>query len=463
MLRLGVNAPLKGKKYLKPSVLEGEARVDRAVDINPEADTAAIESALRKQPLRVVRIIDRLNIGGPAKHVVWLTAGLDPERFETVLIAGSVAQGEGDMSYFASAEGVKPLIIKEMSRELSPMDVLVVLKVLRHLLRIKPDVVHTHKSKAGAVGRVAALFYSLISLRRCRIVHTFHGHIFHSYYGRLKTRLFISIERLLARLCTDRIITISEQQRREILETFHIGRPAQFRVIPLGIDFEEVVERPASLRAELGLSEEEVLIGSVGRLSEVKNHAMLLEAAAKLINQADSAGRRPRVVIIGDGPLRSELQELALRLGIAESVTFMGFRADALNLYADLDVVALTSLNEGTPLTLIEAMAVGRPVAATEVGGVIDILGKQSSVADGFAIWEHGVSAASRDVVGFASALRFLIESPELRREMGWHGRSFARQQFSKKRLVNDIEELYCELTQGPAIQPATEKQVIQA
>src|SRR5215475_2679810 len=189
--------------------------------------------------IRVVRIIDRLNIGGPAKHVTWLTAGLDPERFETTLITGVVPAGEGDMSYFARAAGATPLVIEEMSRELSPGDIIVIFKILRELFRLKPHIVHTHKAKAGAVGRVATLIYKWLTPsalrlrpRQLGVVHTYHGHIFHSYYGAAKTRLFIATERALATFCGDRIVAISERQRDEICRVFKVGRFEQFRVIP---------------------------------------------------------------------------------------------------------------------------------------------------------------------------------------------------------------------------------------
>ncbi|MBK7598936.1 MAG: glycosyltransferase [Acidobacteria bacterium] len=145
--------------------------------------------------------------------MTWLTAGLDPARFETLLITGTVPPGEGDMSWFAHQAGITPVIIPEMSRELSLKDILVIFKLLREMIRFKPDIIHTHKAKAGAAGRSAGLIYKLLTGGRCKIIHTYHGHIFHSYYGKAKTSLFISIERALARLATDIIITISEQQR----------------------------------------------------------------------------------------------------------------------------------------------------------------------------------------------------------------------------------------------------------
>jgi glycosyltransferase involved in cell wall biosynthesis len=411
--------------------------------------------------IRVVRIIDRLNIGGPAKHVTWLTDGLNADEFETTLITGTVPPGEGDMSYFARAAGIEPMLIKEMSRELSLRDVLVIAKLVRRLFKLKPHIIHTHKAKAGAAGRVAALIYKWLTPsalwlrpRPCRVVHTYHGHIFHSYYGAAKTKVFLAIERALARTCTDRIIAISEQQRREISETFSVGRPEQFRVIPLGIDLDEMNDARGALRREFRLADGDIAIGIVGRLCEVKHHRMFLEAAARLLTETGQSQSRVRPVIIGDGHLRAELEAQAHALGISDRVVFTGFREDATSLYADLDLVALTSLNEGTPLTLIEAMSCGRAIAATEVGGVVDVMGERRESRDGFTIWEHGVTAPSRDAAAFARALNYLIEQPELRRRMGERGRAFVATRLAKTRLVHDIETLYRELA-GVGLQTA--------
>jgi glycosyltransferase involved in cell wall biosynthesis len=399
-------------------------------------------------PIRVVRIIDRLNIGGPAKHVTWLTAGLDPGRFETTLVTGVVPEGEGDMGYFARAAGVEPLIIEEMSRELSLGDVVVIFKILRELFRLKPQVIHTHKAKAGAVGRVAATIYKWLTPsalrlrpRKLGVIHTYHGHIFHSYYGAAKTRLFIAIERALARFCADRIVAISERQRDEICGEFKVGRVDQFAVIPLGIDFDEIDSRRAlsgGLRREIGIGADDVLIGSVGRLCEVKNHAMLIESAAKMKIGGVA------FVIVGDGHLRAGLEAQAA--GLCGRVIFTGFRDDAASLYADFDIAALTSLNEGTPLTLIEAMGCGCALVSTEVGGVADLMGRRLETLDGFTVWDHGVTAPSRNVEAFTSGLRYLIGRPDMRREMGDRGRAFALSRLSKERLIDDIENLYRDL-----------------
>jgi glycosyltransferase involved in cell wall biosynthesis len=394
--------------------------------------------------IRVVRIIDRLNVGGPAKHVTWLTAGLDPGRFETTLITGVVPESEGDMSYFARAAGVEPIVIEEMGRELSLGDVVVIFKILRELFRLKPHIVHTHKAKAGAVGRVAATIYKWLTPAALRlrprelgVVHTYHGHVFHSYYGAAKTRLFIAIERALARFCADRIVAISERQRDEICRSFKVGRFEQFTVIPLGIDFDEIDSRRGRLRREIGVGADDVLVGVVGRLCEVKNHAMLIESAAKM----KAAGTA--FVIVGDGHLRAELEAQARAAGLDGSVIFTGFRGDAASLYADFDIAALTSLNEGTPLALIEAMGCGCAAASTEVGGVADLMGRRRETLDGFTVWDHGVTAPSRDVEAFTNGLKYLIERPRLRREMGERGRAFVSSRLSKGRLVGDIENLY--------------------
>lgn len=380
------------------------------------------------------------------------------------------------MSYFARAAGITPLVIKEMSRELSLRDLVVVARLLGQLWRLQPQIIHTHKAKAGAVGRCAALLYKWLTPsalwlrpRECRVVHTYHGHIFHSYYGAAKTRLFLAIERALARVCTDCLIALSEQQRRDICQRYGVGRPEQFRIIPLGLDGDESTERRAGLRDELAIANDELLVGIVGRLCEVKHHALLLAAAAQLARGRTADGgwrmdRLPRVrfVVIGDGHLRGELEQLAGQLGISDRVTFTGFREDAISLYRDLDLVALTSLNEGTPLTLIEAMNCGRAVVATEVGGVVDLMGARRTVADGFSIWDHGLTAPSRDASAFARALGFLIERPELRREMGQRGRAFVRARLSKDRLVSDVEQLYRELVEvGVEVAPAREVQTV--
>ncbi|MGH9902438.1 MAG: glycosyltransferase, partial [Pyrinomonadaceae bacterium] len=219
--------------------------------------------------MRIVRIIARLNVGGPARHVAWLTAAVRRAGHESVLVTGVVPPGEDDRSYFAAAQGVEPVVVPEMSREISPRDAVTVWKLYRLFARLRPDVVHTHTAKAGTVGRVAGMLYRWLTPgalagrpRPCRFVHTYHGHVFHSYYGRLKTRVFLTIERLLARAATDCIVVISPQQYREIHEVFGVGRAGQFAVIPLGLEtgvFANWRERRRAAREELGASDGETI------------------------------------------------------------------------------------------------------------------------------------------------------------------------------------------------------------
>lgn len=431
--------------------------------------------------MKVVRVIARLNMGGPARHVAWLTSALRRAGIDSLLVAGVVPPGEDDMTYFALEQGVTPLIIPEMSREISAKDIVTVWKLFRLFLRERPDIVHTHTAKAGTVGRVAGWLYRWLTPsalrgrpRTCRFVHTYHGHIFHSYYSPFKTKVFLAIERLLARM-TDRVVVISKQQYCEIHKEFGVGRRGQFAliqegqfvIIPLGLDlgvYSEWERWRQAARKGLGLEESEFAVGIVGRLTEIKNHAFFLEAAARykqLFGSSDEQ-QKLRFIIIGDGQLRNSLAEQARLLGVEDHVIFTGRRNDPESFYSALDVVALTSLNEGTPLTLIEAMANARPVIATTVGGVVDLLGSDDSKAtelteaeasEGYVICGHGVGVKSHDVDFFARGLRFLAEHETIRREMGERGRAFVQQNYSKERLVADVIALYEELLgQGPAL-----------
>ena len=407
--------------------------------------------------MKVLRIIARLNVGGPARHVVWLSAGLKDRGYETLLVAGVPPEGEDDMSYVAATAGIEPLILSEMSREISPRDLITAWKLYRLMLRERPRLVHTHTAKAGGVGRAAGIMYRWLTPsalvgrpRQCRFVHTYHGHVFHSYYGPLKTKLFLLVEKMLARM-TNRIIVISEQQRREINEEFHLGRREQFAVIPLGIDLDVYADwqgRRTKLREEISAGDDELLISIVGRLTEVKNHGLFLEAAA-LLKKISS--KRLRFLVIGDGARRPELESQARQLGMGNDVVFLGTRDDPENFYPALDVVALTSLNEGTPLSVIEGMANARPVIATGVGGVVDLLGQEGEPSDGYTICKRGIRVQSGDAEGFANGMKRLIDDAALRDELGARGREFVLQNYSKERLLNDIANLYAELLEEKA------------
>lgn len=403
--------------------------------------------------MKILRIIARLNVGGPARHVVLQTKDLQDDEFQSWLIAGSVPEGEEGMNYLADESGVKPIYISEMSRELSPKDVVSLFKIYREIRRIRPDILHTHTAKAGTVGRIAGLIYRWLTWRTfigkprpLKVVHTFHGHVFHSYYGWLKTRLFIAIETLLAMTATDKIIVISDQQFDEIHKKFGIGRARQFETIPLGIDlrpFKDSVAVRKDFRKEIGAREDEFLVGFVGRLTEIKNLSLLLKAARVFNTNCFNGLPRVKFLIVGDGHMRAGLEAEASDLGLDGRVVFLGNRTDTEVVYSGLDAVALTSLNEGTPLSLIEAMASGRAVISTAVGGVVDLLGTAREEIDGFAIYERGVGTESNSVEGFANGLAHLVKNEQLRLDMGCRAKEFVVANYSKDRLVGDTKRLY--------------------
>jgi glycosyltransferase involved in cell wall biosynthesis len=403
--------------------------------------------------MKIVRIIARLNVGGPARHVVWLTKELQTEEFQSVLLTGTVPEGEEDMNYFAFQNKVEPVYIPEMSRELSPKDIVSLWKVYRRILIEKPDIIHTHTAKAGTIGRAAGFLYRWLTWktlvgkpRRVKFVHTYHGHVFHSYYGNLKTKIFLFIEKFLARLATDKIIVISRQQFDEIHGKFGVGRAEQFEIVQLGIDlepFENAREKRKILRDEIGAGDDEILVGFVGRLTEIKNVPLLLKVA-KLYQERKSADSpNIKFVIIGDGHLRNDLEKEAETLSLTNSVKFLGNREDADVFYAGLDIVALVSLNEGTPLSLIEAMANEKAVISTSVGGVVDLLGEIQAEKEGFTVCKRGVRAASNDAEGFYQGLIYLAKDAALRAGMSREGKRFIGENYSKERLVRDIKRLY--------------------
>lgn len=426
----------------------------------PSARQHAGEQGRQDGCKRVMRIITRLNVGGPARHVTWLTRGTKDAGYDTVLVTGTVPAGEDNMSHFASQQGVKAIALASLSHKVSWKDAIAIWKLYRMFRRFKPDIVHTHTSKAGTVGRIAGLLYRWLTPaaligrpRRCHFVHTFHGHIFHNYYNPLKTWIFLTVEKLLARLATNRMIALCPQQYREIHKTFGIGRAEQFAVIPLGLDlniFKDGRRRRDLLRNEMRAKQDEVLVGIVGRLTEIKNHKLFLRAASLLKKTHRVTDvKRVRFVIIGDGHLRRALEAQVDSLGLTGDVTFLGMRDDPENFYPALDIVALTSMNEGTPLTILEAMANSRAVIATAVGGVRDLLGAARDTNGqncSYTLCQRGMTVVPNDPVAFSQGLEQLIHQKQVRTELGRRGRAFVEQNFSINRLIDDISNLYDEL-----------------
>jgi glycosyltransferase involved in cell wall biosynthesis len=382
--------------------------------------------------IRVARVIARLNIGGPAQHVIHLTARLPRERFDSVLLTGREGPAEGSMADLASASGVRPVLVPGLGRRLSPLDdVRSLLFLYRFFRRFRPHVVHTHTAKAGAVGRVAARL-----ARVPVVVHTYHGHVFHGYFSAPATRVFLAIERALARV-TDRLLTVSESVQADLVR-YGIGARDRVAVMPLGLDlgrFLEVERSRGQLRGELGLDAQAPLVGIVARLVPIKRHEEFIRAAGLVAARA----RGCRFLIIGDGERRAELEALVRGAGLAGRVAFLGWRHDLDRIYADLDVVVLTSANEGSPVSLIEAMAAACPVVATSVGGVRDL------VEDGVS----GLLVPSGDAAATAEAIEAVLRDADRRRAMGEAGRKRVYPAFSVERLVGDVDALYGELLRG--------------
>lgn len=417
-----------------------------------------------RRRIRVVRLIARMNVGGPARHVAWLTAGLQLAGYRSWLVSGSIGPGEVDMGGFAEENGVRLITIPDMGREISPKDAIVLFRFYRLLRRYRPDIIHTHTAKAGTTGRVAAAMYKWLTPgtlvgrpRSIKVIHTFHGNVFSGYYGPWKTKLFLWIERLLARFATDRIIVICQQQLEELQGLHKIGRPHQYEVISLGLDLNAVrgnTLQRHELRAELGCAPEDLLVGVVGRLVKIKNHELFLSAAALVLEKLSKLqfNRRVCFLIIGEGDRREQLEQTARDLGLQDHVRFLGHRDDTQCIYAGLDLVALTSSNEGTPLTLLEAMANARPVIATRVGGVAGMLGEREADAtdsagqDNFKIGERGIIVSPENAAAFAAGILHLLRNEDLRLSLGEKGLAFVQQSFCKDRLVFDMQSLYAGL-----------------
>lgn len=392
-----------------------------------------------------MRVIARLNVGGPAIHAVLLTQGLNDETFRSCLITGRVSEGEADMSYCAERYSVTPIVLSGLGREIFWLDDLAAFWWLyRFFRRERPDIVHTHTAKAGALGRLAA-FLARVPIR----VHTFHGHVFHGYFGRCKTAFFLWVERLLA-LLTDRIVVISDQQLAALHRIYRIASRRKFVVIPLGFDLGSFLAIERSPAESCRTAGQGLVVGVVGRMVQVKNHAMAVRVCRRLAR--DRAPMSARFIMVGDGPLRAALEREVKEAGLESSVVFTGWRSDLEALYRELDLVLLTSINEGTPVTLIEAMAAGLPFIATRVGGVVDLMvgeGRPISDSSGRALYvtyDNGILVESGDVSGAAAAVDFLAQEPAVRLAMGEAGRRFARSCFAKDRLLRDVRSLYAEL-----------------
>lgn len=384
---------------------------------------------------RVLRVIARLNVGGPALQAITLTRTLEDEGFRTALVRGVEAKGEGTMDPLARRLGVRPVLLRSLRRDLSPWHDLRALLALRSLIRRhRPEVLHTHTAKAGALGRTAA---ALSGRRRPRmVVHTFHGHVLSGYFCARTARRFAAIERWLA-LRTDVLIAVSDEVRDDLLR-LGIGRPEQIRVVPLGLDltaFAGVAAEGAGaacgadLRRRLGVPADAPLVTLAARLVPIKRVDLFLAAAERVAaERADTW-----FCVAGDGELRERLRASAPARRLAGRLVWPGFVDPMSALCAASHVMALCSDSEGTPVSIIEALAAGRAVVATRVGGV------PSVVRDG----ETGLVVRPGDPGALAEAILRLLGDAGLRERLGAAGRVEVTRRFALDRLTRDIAHLY--------------------
>ena len=377
--------------------------------------------------IRILRVIARMNIGGPAIHATLLLQGLDPSRYESILVTGLPEASEGNYLDLHGLTLPNVVVLPALGREINPWrDARVFRELVRLIREHRPDIVHTHTAKAGFLGRLAAW--------RCGvplIVHTFHGHVFKGYFSRSKEAVFVLLERLLARVTT-RLVAVNATVRDEVLER-GVGRPDQFQVVPLGFNlapFLHAGDRAGELRREIGVSNTAPLIGIVARLVPIKAHDVFVAMADEVLRTFPEA----IFAVVGDGETRQAISDDVQRRGIAKNFRFLGWRADLDRVYADLDVVVLTSRNEGSPVALIEAMAAARPVVATRAGGVAELVG------------DAGLLAPIDDVPALTESVLRLLTDPAFAAELGRRSRDRVMPQFDKSRLVADIDAMYGEL-----------------
>ena len=400
---------------------------------------AADDSRAHGHPgIRVVRIIARMNLGGPAHNVALLTAGLRDAGYDTLLVVGRVPAGEESAMDLATRRRARLQQVPHLGPELRPLRDLRALGALMRLLRReRPQILHTHTAKAGLLGRLAAI----LAVRPVpALVHTYHGHVLEGYFGTLQTAVFRAAERTLARR-TDCLIAVSPQTRDDLIR-LGVGTSVQFRVVRIGLDLDPFVavgeDTRRTAREELGFPEQAVVALWTGRFVPVKRVDRLLRAFAAARSEVPEL----RLALVGDGPLRSELESLAAALGVDRHVLFLGYRPHLVGVVAASDIAVLSSDNEGTPVALIEAAAAARPAVATDVGGVSDVVTA-----------ETGLLSRREDEAALAANLARLARDPDERARMGEAGRRHVTVRFDAAQLLRGIDTVYADLLEGSVTQ----------
>lgn len=377
---------------------------------------------------KVLRIINRFNLGGPTYNAALLTRFLTPE-YETLLVGGSIDDSEGSSMHILEELGIEGQVIPHMKRSIHPANDYKAQKEIEQIIQdFRPDIVHTHASKAGALGRRAAY-----KMKVPVIVHTFHGHVFHSYFTPWKSKLYQKIERKLASKSSC-IIAISELQKEELANKYHICPAEKVEVIPLGFDLSKFTEdmdsKRTAFRKKYQLEDDTVAIGIIGRLVPIKNHELFIRGIAGVLS---SGSRNIKAFVVGDGELRAKLEQSVQDQGLSDHFVFTSWEKEVDKVLAGLDVVALTSNNEGTPVSIIEAKAAGKAVVSSRVGGVADIIKDNKS----------GLLFEPGDNDMLVNHLKKLITDKEFRQQIGEEGRESTLKKYHYERLVKDMRSLY--------------------
>ncbi len=386
----------------------------------------------KNNKIRVLRIINRFNIGGPTYNATFLTKFLSDD-FETLLIGGLPEPDESDSLHIPREYGIDPILIPELKRTPNPFDDRKAYRRIKQIIEdFNPHIVHTHASKAGALGRKAAF-----SMKVPVVVHTFHGHVFHSYFGPLKTAIFKTIERRLARR-SDGIIAISNIQKNELVNIHRIADADKIEAISLGfnlVKFHEALALRSELRSNLKIHEDEIAVAIVGRLAPIKNHKMFLDAIDLL---SEKLTKKLVVFIVGDGSERVNIEQQIASISKLDNlrIQMTSWITDIANFNAAMDIICLTSNNEGTPVSLIEAQAANLPIVATDVGGVRDVV-----LPD-----DTALLVPKNDTALFAEKLLTLIEDEKIRQKMSQNGWNFVKTSFDYTSLVLKMENYYRKL-----------------
>lgn len=383
-----------------------------------------------ERPLTIVHAIARLNVGGAALHVLELAGEQRRRGHDTIVVAGTLADGEESMAYVAEELGVPVVSLPALQRELSVgRDAAAIRELRRILRRRRPDVLHTHTAKAGTTGRVASRLAG--RARPAATVHTFHGHVLRGYFDPRRERLFALVERTLARR-TGALVAVSDEVRDDLV-ALGVAPAERIAVIPYGFDLSRLT-RPGSrerdaLRRELDVGPQTFVVGFAGRLTTIKRPHDLVRVLAGLRARGEDAV----LVVLGDGPDRASVEALAQELGVAGACRFLGFRRDVARWYGAFDAFLLTSENEGTPVVAIEALAAECPVVATEAGGTATV------VRHG----ETGLLAPIGDTETLAAHLGRLAREPEWARALGRAGAADVRGRFATERMADAVDGLY--------------------